>query len=54
MKTMTDSASPGFSRFIDRLSEEEREDLKVVLRDSNTYLAEDMDDVIAILNQIKT
>jgi hypothetical protein len=54
MKTMTDGVSPGLSRFMNELSEEEREDLKVVLRDSNTYLAEDMDDVIAILNQIKT
>ena len=51
---MTDGASPGISRFVDGLSEEECEDLKVVLRDSNTYLAEDMDDVLAILNQIKT
>ena len=51
---MTDSVSPGFSRFMNGLSEEERKDLKFVLRDSNTFLAEDMDDVLAILNQIKT
>ena len=51
---MTDSVSLGFSRFMNRLSEEERKDLKVVLRDSNPFLAEDMDDVFAILNQIKT
>ncbi|NKB22199.1 MAG: hypothetical protein GKS01_17065 [Alphaproteobacteria bacterium] len=50
---MTDGVSPGFSQFIDGLSEQEREDLKVVLRDSNTFLAEDMNDVIAILDQIK-
>ena len=50
---MSDSLSPWISRFIDGLSEEEREDLKLVLRDSNTYLAEDMDDVISILNHIK-
>tara|TARA_Y100001936_G_scaffold254109_1_gene325011 strand:+ start:16473 stop:16634 length:162 start_codon:yes stop_codon:yes gene_type:complete len=49
----TDGVSPGISRFLDGLSEAEREDLKGVLRDSNTYLAEDMDDVIAILNQIR-
>ena len=54
MRTMTDSVSPEFSRFMNGLSEEERKDLKVVLRGSNTFLAEDMDDVLAILNQIKT
>ena len=39
--------------FINRLSPEDKEGLLDVLRDSRTYLAEDMNDVIAILEELK-
>lgn len=47
-----DGVSPKFSEFFGRLTAEQREGLATVLRDSQTYLAEDMDDVIAILRQL--
>lgn len=47
-----DGVSPGFSEFFGRLTPEQREGLAAILRDTRTYLAEDMDDVIAILRQL--
>ena len=47
-----DRVSTEFSQFFDKLTTEQREGLAAVLRDSRTYLAEDMDDVIAILRQL--
>ena len=47
-----DGVSTEFSQFFDKLTSEQREGLATVLRDSRTYLAEDMDDVIAILRQL--
>jgi hypothetical protein len=44
--------SQSLTDFINRLSLEEKEGLLDVLKDSRTYLAEDMDDVIAILKEI--
>jgi hypothetical protein len=44
--------SQSLTDFINRLSPEEKEGLLDVLKDSRTYLAEDMDDVIAILKEI--
>lgn len=49
----SEGMSPALAEFINRLSPEEKEDLLDVLRDSRTYLAEDMSDVIAILKEIK-
>ena len=49
----SDKMSQAMVDFINRLSPEEREGLLDVLRDSRTYLAEDMQDVIAILNELK-
>ena len=49
----TDGVSTDMSRFLDGLSPEEREGLLEVLKDSRTYLAEDMNDVIAILQDIQ-
>ena len=49
----SDGMSQAMADFINRLSPEEKEGLLDVLRDSRTYLAEDMDDVIAILKSMK-
>ena len=48
----SDGVSPGFSQFFDKLTSEQREGLATVLRDPRTFLAEDLDDVIAILRQL--
>ena len=45
--------SPEMARFLAGLSVEERENLLGVLRDPQTFLAEDMTDVIAILQAIQ-
>ncbi len=50
---MQDGVSQGLSRFIDRLKPDDREKLVEALKDTKTYLAEDMDDVIAILNELQ-
>ncbi len=47
-----DGVSPQFSQFFDKLTSEQREGLATVLRDPRTFLAEDLDDVIAILRQL--
>jgi hypothetical protein len=49
----SDGMSQTLVDFINRLSPEEKEGLLDVLKDSRTYLAEDMDDVIAILKEMK-
>lgn len=49
---MEDGVSPELARFFDKLSPEEREELAGALRDSDTYIAEDFTDVIAILHQL--
>ena len=49
-----DGVSTEFSQFFNRLTTEQREGLVTVLRDPRTYLAEDLDDVIAILRQLDT
>lgn len=48
-----DGISPDMARFLANLTTEERETLLGVLRDPQTYLAEDMTDVIAILKAIQ-
>jgi hypothetical protein len=47
-----DGVSTELARYLDGLSPEEREGLSGVLRDPRTFLAEDMDDVLAILRQL--
>ena len=47
-----DGLSPGLARFIDGLNADERESLLGMLKDSNTFLAEDMTDVMAILQDL--
>ena len=44
--------SRGIADFLDTLSAEDRASLIGIMRDTNTYLAEDMTDVIAILNDL--
>ena len=48
----SDGVSRGLSDFFDALSAEDRASLVGILRDTNTFLAEDMNDVMAILNEI--
>lgn len=48
-----DGVSPKLQRFLDSLSGEERETLVALLREPRTYLAEDMMDVLAILQGLE-
>ena len=50
---ITDRASTGFIEFMNTLGPVEREELIAALREPNTYLAEDMDDVLAILQTLQ-
>ena len=50
---MEEGVSSGLASFIDKLTPDDREKLVSALKDSETYLAEDMDDVIAILSKLK-
>ena len=47
-----DGVCTELARFLDGLTPEEREGLSVVLQDPRTFLAEDMNDVLAILRQL--
>ena len=49
----TDRSSKGFLEFMNSLGPEERQELIAALREPNTYLAEDMDDVLAILQTLQ-
>ncbi len=52
-----EKVSPGLMRFFDGLDQEEREDLLEMLRDPKTFIAEDLDDLLAVLkhlDQIRT
>jgi hypothetical protein len=48
----SDEVSLGLADFFDALSAEDRASLVSILRDTNTYLAEDMNDVMAILDEL--
>ena len=48
-----DRVSGGMADFLDALSADDRACLVGILRDTNTYLAEDINDVIAILNELE-
>lgn len=50
---ITERASTGFIEFMNTLGPVEREELIAALREPNTYLAEDMDDVLAILQTLQ-
>jgi hypothetical protein len=47
-----DRLSRGLTEFFDSLSAEDRASLVGILRDTNTYLAEDMSDVMSILQAL--
>jgi len=49
-----DGVSKEFAQFLNNLSSEEKEGLIGVLKDPSTFLAEDMNDVLAILAQLKS
>ncbi len=49
----TDRASTGFIEFMNALGPEERKELAAALREPNTFLAEDMNDVLAILQTLQ-
>lgn len=48
-----DRASTGFVEFMNSLGPDERKELAAALREPNTFLAEDMDDVLAILQTLQ-
>lgn len=48
-----DRASTGFIEFMNALGPEERKELTAALREPNTFLAEDMTDVLAILQTLQ-
>ncbi len=47
-----DKVSAGLMRFFDGLGQEEREDLLEMLRDPKTFIAEDLDDLLAVLKHL--
>jgi hypothetical protein len=49
---LREGVSDGMAQFIARLSPDDRDSLLDVLRDSRTFLAEDLTDVIAILRTL--
>jgi hypothetical protein len=49
----TDRASSGFVEFMNTLGPDERNELAAALRGPNTFLAEDMTDVLAILQSLQ-
>jgi hypothetical protein len=49
-----DVVAPTLMRFFDQLSDADRESLVELLREPRTYLAEDMTDVLAILQVLDT
>lgn len=51
---MREGVSEGMAQFIAGLSPDDRDNLLGVLRDSRTFLAEDLTDVIAILQTLES
>ena len=49
----TERTSGGFVEFMNSLGPEEQKELAEALREPNTFLAEDMDDVLAILQTLQ-
>jgi len=49
----TDRASTGFIDFMNALGPDERRELTAALREPNTFLAEDMTDLLAILQTLQ-
>ena len=48
-----EKVSKGLMRFFDGLGPEEREELLEMLRDPKTFIAEDLDDLMAVLKHLE-
>ena len=48
-----EKVSKGLMRFFDGLGPEEREELLEMLRDPKTFIAEDVDDLLAVLKHLE-
>jgi hypothetical protein len=48
-----EKVSKGLMRFFDGLGPEEREELLEMLRDPKTFIAEDLDDLLAVLKHLE-
>jgi hypothetical protein len=48
-----DRVSPGLMRFLESLTPAERDQFRAIMRQPNTYLAEDITDLLAILDGLK-
>ena len=48
-----EKVSEGLMRFFDGLDREERDDLLEMLRDPKTFIAEDLDDLLAVLKHLE-
>jgi len=49
----TDGVSPGLARFLAGLTDQERSELIVALGEERTFLAEGIEDVVAILDTLE-
>jgi len=52
-KSSPDRTGSDFTRFLDRLSPHQREEFQILLRDPKTYVAEDIEDLLAILRDLE-
>ena len=48
-----EKVSAGLMRFFDGLGQEERDELLEMLRDPKTFIAEDLDDLLAVLKHLE-
>ena len=48
-----EKVSQGLMRFFDGLGPEERDELLEMLRDPKTFIAEDLDDLLAVLKHLE-
>jgi len=48
-----EKVSKGLMRFFDGLGPEERDELLEMLRDPKTFIAEDLDDLLAVLKHLE-
>ena len=48
-----EKVSEGLMRFFDGLDREERDELLEMLRDPKTFIAEDLDDLLAVLKHLE-
>ncbi len=48
-----EKVSEGLMRFFDGLGQDERDELLEMLRDPKTFIAEDLDDLLAVLKHLE-